>query len=294
MTSSAKSRLLLLPLILLLGLLSTVARGQLISIGAAGDFAGLELGTSTFTISKNSTVVNGNIGVAPDGTLNFSGGAVANGTIYAGTGATLDISGGSGATGGIVQPSSLVTQAISDAATAASFYGGLTPTQTLSSLGAGTITGNGGLQVFDVTGSLSLSNATLTLSGGASDTFVFDIHGGNSLLQGQGPGSNIVLDGISPDQVLFNLIGSGTQLTTNKGSDTEGIFLAENGAIDIQGGTHDSDFIAGTGLTFESGVTITQPGALTPVPELGTWPTAIFSLALMGLMVRLCRKPARA
>jgi len=290
MTTNAKSRRFVLPLVLLLGLFSTVARGQLISIGAAGDFAGLELGTSTFTISKATTSISGNIGVAPNGDLNFSGGAVAAGTIYAGAGATLDISGGSGATGGIVQPSSLVTQAITDAATAASFYAGLTPTQTLSSLGVGTLTGNGGQNVYDITGSLAFNNGTLTLSGGAHDTFIFDVHGNSTATLSH---ANIVLNGISPDQVLFNLIGTGLQLQTTGDSNTEGIFLAENGAIDIKGGTHISDFIAGQGLTFESAPTITEATTFTPVPELGTWPTALFSLALMGLLVRLRRKPTK-
>jgi len=294
MKTSTKSHLSLLTLIFLMGLFSPVARAQLISLGQAANFAGLEMGTGTngFTISSGNTRITGNVGVAANGNLNDSGGAQITGTIDAGAGASVVISGGSAASGGTVQPYAQMAQAISDAGTAASFYAGLTPTQTISTLNnnTGTITVGSGVSVFDVTGSLSLSAQNLTLAGNSNSTLVFDIHGGNNSMQGT---SSIILNGISADQVLFNLIGTGVQFITGGNSVTEGIFLAENGAISISGGTHVSDFIAGGSLTFQSGPTITQATTLTPVPELGTWPTALFSLALMGLMVRLRRKPAK-
>ncbi|MBI2514305.1 MAG: DUF3494 domain-containing protein [Opitutae bacterium] len=276
---------------LLLGV--AAARAQFIDLGAAANFAGLEMGGSsfTYTISKVTTEITGNVGIGPNGNFDFSGGSVIDGTIYAGAGATLSISGGSGATGGIVQPSSLVTQAIADSHTAASYYAGLTPTQNLTSITGGTFTGNGGLNVYSVSGSLAIANTTLTLSGTASDTFVFNIYGGGNNLSR----ADIVLDGISASQVLFNLIGSGAQLTTTGHSNTQGIFLAENGAIDIQGGTHTSDFIAGSSLTWQSGVNITQAtSAVQPVPEASAVAMSVGAVLLLGGLVLLREKRRQA
>ncbi len=279
-SGAARPWQLLLALALLLGA-PAITRAQLINIGTAANFAGLELDAgSTFTISKSTTVVSGDAGVASNSTLNFSGGSVITGTIYAGAGATLDISGGSGATGGIVNPYSGMAQAVTDANNAASYYAGLTPNQTLGSITGGTFNGTGGLNVYDVTGNLSLSNTNLTISGNASDTFVFNISGTADLSR-----SNIVLSGVSASQVLFNLIGTGTTLTTSGDSDTAGIFLSENGAFNIQGGVHNSDFISGGDLTWQSGVNVTQATGLSPVPELGRGAMYALSGGLLALLI---------
>ena len=60
--------------------------------------------SATFTISKSSAVINGDVGVAANGDLEISGGGNVYGTIYAGAGATLNITGGSSGSGGVVQP----------------------------------------------------------------------------------------------------------------------------------------------------------------------------------------------
>lgn len=275
--------------------LGGAVQAQFLNLGAAANFAGLELGGSsfTYTISKVTTDITGNVGIAPNGNFNFSGGSIIDGTIYAGAGANLSISGGSSATGGIVQPSTLVTQAIADAQSAASYYAGLTPTQTLAGItSGGTITGSGGLNVFQVTGSINLSNTVLTLSGGANDIFVFNVLGGNNVLSR----SNIELSGISASQVLFNLIGSGTQLTTTGHSNTSGVFLANNGAIDIQGGVHTADFIAGNSLTWQSGVIVTQATSysVAPVPELSSIAMSGGAVLLLGLLVWRRGRPRAA
>lgn len=255
------------------------ARAQLSELGLAANYAGLEVGSSLFSISKDTTVVNGNAGVDGNGSLSFTGGGVINGEIDAGSGASLTITGGSTATGGVMQSYASMSQVVQDAQNAAAYYAALTPGQTLSSLGTGTLTGSGGLDVYQINGDLSLSRSNLTLSGGANDFFVINITGAINL----SGGSNILLNGISPDQVVFNLIGTGTKMTTTGESDTNGIFLAENGAINISGGVHDSEFIAGGALTWQSGVQVTQAAAaLVPVPELAPWQIASLALALVA------------
>lgn len=264
-------------------------RAQLVNIGEAANFAGLELGNSSFTISKDTTVVNGNVGVDSNQDLNFSGGGTINGSIYGGDNTSFAISGSPSISGGTYTDSSLVLQAVTDAANAASYYGGLAATESVDAgifSNGGTITGGGGLNVIDVTGGINLSRSTLTLTGTSSDTFVLNVSGGIDLSR-----SNIVLSGINPDQVLFNLAGTGTELTTTGDSDTAGVFLAASGSINLSGGTHDADFIAGGSMIWQSGVQITQATSLiSPVPELGRAAMAVavggFLALLFGLKLR--------
>ena len=253
----------------------------MLNLGAAAGYAGLELHAApvTFTLSKVTARVDGNIGVAPNGSFDFSGGGEVTGGIYAGAGATVTISGGSTATDGVFTNYAGINQAVADAHAAAAYYAGLTPGQTLTSLGAGTITGNGGMNVFQINGDLALSLSTLTLSGGASDVFVFNITGQVNLSR-----ANIVLSGVSPSAVLFNLIGTGQKVLSTGHSNTEGVFLAENGAIQVDGGVHVSDFIAGDTLIWQSGVNITQAtsASVVAVPEAGTTATLIITAVMMG------------
>src|SRR6185312_10334256 len=167
--------------------------------------------------------------------------------------------------------SSLVLQAVADATSAASYYAGLAANESVSASifsNGGTITGSGGLNVINVTGGIDLSR------------------------------SNIVLSGINPDQVLFNLAGTGTELTTTGDSDTAGIFLAANGGINLSGGTHDADFISGGSMIWQSGVTVTQATSLiSPVPEMGRSAMAAAGggfLLIFGLSLRLRRRTLAA
>jgi hypothetical protein len=272
----------------------TPARAQLSELGTAADYAGLVLDPgSAFVISKSSTVVTGNVGLGDaSASLNFSGGAVITGNLDdAGPSSNTSISGGSGFTGTLTYNNGSLSQAVQAAQNAASYYGGLSPTQTLSTITGGTLSGNGGLNVIDVTGGISLSRTTLTISGGAGDNFVINVTGGMNLSR-----SDISLCGVSPGQVVFNLIGGGTVLTTSGDSNTAGIFLAENGAINLSGGTHDSEFISGGDLTWQSGVNITQGAsgsALSPVPELSAWTMTAGGLAVLLALAWLRPGPAR-
>jgi hypothetical protein len=263
----------------------------MINLGSAANYAGLELGASLFTISKVTTTITGNIGLPANGSLDFSGGGTISGSIDAGAGASLAISGGSTAHGGIDQPDAAVAQAVADAKSAANYYSGLTPAATLSSVSGGSYSGSGGLHVYDVTGDMSLSRTNLTLTGTSSDLFVFNIDG---VLNLQG-GSNIVLVGLNANQVLFNLIGTGAKMTTSGDADTAGIFLAQQGSINIAGGVHNSDFIAGGTIVWQSGVQITQATSLAiqPVPEQGTGLMAAGSAGLVLLLAAAKSRGAR-
>lgn len=271
--------------------LPVVAFAQMLNLGAAAGYAGLELTAApvSFDLSKISSVVNGNIGIVAGGVFNFSGGAEISGGIYGGVGAQINLSGGSSATDGVHVPFAGIPQAVTDAQNAANYYAGLTPNHTLASLGSTTLAGSGGMNVYQITGNFALDRNSLTLSGTASDVFVFNIYGQINFSR-----SSIVLNGVSPDAVLFNMIGSGQKMVSTGHSDTMGVFLAQNGAIQIDGGVHVSNFISGDSLIWQSGVNITQATSPTvvPVPEAGTVATLVISLGAVGALTYARRRRA--
>ena len=218
-------------------------------LGAASGFSVFGLQGGNLDFSSGGTMVTGNVGVGVNGQLNFSGGGLITGILYADPTAQVQLSGGSQVTGNeTVQSMTAIQNAAVAAATA---LGSLSPTQSYGSIQSSTtfIGGGGGQNVIQINGQVNLGgNSTLTVQGGPNDTFVFNISG-NFQLSG---GSNIVLNGISPNQVLWLLPTSGAQVQTTGNSNTEGIFLVPNGNIQISGGVHISEFIAGQGITLHS------------------------------------------
>ncbi len=214
-------------------------------LGAAAGFSVLGLQGANIQLGGQLQIA-GNVGIGVNGQINVSSGDSFPGTLFADPSAKVTISKGSGFAGGVVTQSMTAIQ--SAAMAEATLVGSLSPTQTLSQIqSAVTITGNGGQNVILVNGSVNLSrNQNLTISGGANDTFIFNITGGFDL-----NGANIVLKGISPDQVLFYFPGSGNQIQINNGN-TAGIFLAPQRNISIMGGTHTSEFISGGSINLSS------------------------------------------
>ena len=91
---------------------------------------------------------------------------------------------------------------------------------------------------------------------------MFQVTSGNFALSGD---TNIVLmGGVTPNHVLWDVEGSSGQVQTSGNSDTAGIFIAPNEPIQINGGTHNSEFISGKQLSFQSNPVINQ------VPEGST------------------------
>ena len=242
-----------------------------INLGAGYGYAILGLTGSTDQLSSGGLNVMGNVGVASGATLAMSSGIV-TGQIDTSSLSNVTLSGGTtsvdgalcsttaGCAGVSVQTSALA--AAQSAATALAECGrdctAGSPTQTFTSITSPqTITGNGGVNVIDVTGSagIHLSGGNLTISGGANDTFIIDVSGSSGIqLSGN---TSIVLSGVNPNQVLFYVPGSASNIIQTSGaSDTAGIFLAPNGGIQIShGGVHDSEFISDGALSFQSNPT---------------------------------------
>jgi len=96
-----------------------------------------------------------------------------------------------------------------------------------------TFTGNGGLNVICIN-NINLSSATITIQGGPSDTFIFNVTG-----PGVGsPGAHILnnvkttLVGVNPSQILFNVTASGTTVDASKlTTRLVGTWLVPNGSF---------------------------------------------------------------
>ncbi len=237
------------------------------------NFAGIGLDGVDFEVQGPITI-NGNLAVGASGYFHLSNNAWLNSTMFADPSASVNVDGGSGLSGGVV------TQSFSAAQTAATnlsnWAAGLTATQTYSSIQSSTtIKGNGGQNVINV-GYIYLPNGgTITIQGGASDTFIFNVPN-QMLLDG---GATISLQGVPASQVLFNFPGSASGLGLGN-STTAGIFLSPSNEIYIRAGNHNSEFISGTKLVLDCNyTTVTAPAcgqngtAVVPYTQVnnGSW-----------------------
>jgi len=268
-------------------LAAQVAQGSFASInlGPAADYSVLGLSGpsghgSTIHLSSGPLRVNGNVGVGDFGALNFDGGGQINGRVDASSSAALN-TGANTITGGTHKPTDF-SSINSSVQSTINTINSLSPTQTFNSITSPiSLTGNGGLNVISIGQDIHLSGGNLTLTGNASDVFVFKI-AGTMELSGN---TNIVLNGgLTAGNVIWDFIGSGSQFQTSGQSQTAGIFLAPERVININGGVHNSEFISGMSLSFQSNPVI--------VPEAPTTLLLIFG-ALIATGVAMRRRRTR-
>ncbi len=227
------------------GLFVVVCTGSLMAQITPAQQAGLDLGSdlnyaiialgsggesgNTPNFNWNSGPVNGDVLMGQGEKASFSGGG--NGGLTAGHMLYYDNTVTNTGTFTSLQtppPSSQVSTSVTqNAATIAegvsNYAASLAPTQTFGTITTTTIiTGNGGLNVIDMTG---LHDSDLTLSGNANDWFVFNITGQLHTNQ------QMFLQGnINPAHIIFNMLGTGTVVFQTAGGDLSyGIFLATNG-----------------------------------------------------------------
>jgi len=256
----------------LTSLAAQVAQGSFAStnLGPAADYSVLGLSGpsghgSTINLSSGPLRISGNVGVGDNGQLNFSGGGQINGRVDASSSAVLN-TGGNTISGGTNKPTdfSSIGQAVQSTINS---INSLSPTQTFNSITSPiSLTGNGGLNVISIGQDIHLSGGNLTLTGNASDVFVFKISGTMEL----SGNTNIVLNGgLTAGNVIWDFIGSGSQFQTSGQSQTAGIFLAPQRVININGGVHDSEFISGMSLSFQSNPLIIPEASTTSLLILG-------------------------
>ncbi len=229
--------------------LDTLPDGS-INVGATKLFSALAAGDMSAydnNITGPSLVV-GNVGIGGHGNFAMSDGAI-NGDLYMNDYGTFSMSGPAQINGtkrglhlnGISQQSVLDgaladALSLSNAAAAESATTNYTVTQgtfngtTVNTGKSITIVGSGkvvlNLQDF------VLTSGTFTLQGTATTTFIVNVARNFSINN-----SSVVLSGgLLASHVLFNVRGTGTQVSLNQGTSLTGILLAYNRKIDLSGG----------------------------------------------------------
>ena len=175
----------------------TAAAG-VISLGTAASYS--VLGLANTQINNGPATITGNEGISAGGKLTNQAPSTITGNVY--ESAAGEYSGPGTLDGSVITNASLLTQNDTDAQTASTVAAGLTATQTFAAINAATtITGNGGLNVIDITGGINLNNASLTLSGTASDVFIVNVTGNATFA---GTGGLLLAGGVTPNHVLYN------------------------------------------------------------------------------------------
>jgi len=203
--------------------------------------------TETDTIDQfvGTTDVYGDVGVAGDGNITLSGSATIHGDLYYETVGTLTMNGNAKITGvrhhdagSDAQLDNGVIEAMntSDAAFALPVtltYATLTDVN-LSGHQNITLTGAPGQTVVVKLQNFIISSGTFTLQGSSTTNFVINVSKQFSLTDH----AEIILSGgVTWDNVLFNVRGTGTNVTLDGQSTLRGVLMANNRTVANAGGS---------------------------------------------------------
>ena len=215
-----------------------------INVGSASLFTVLAAGDVHYyddTITGPSKVV-GNIGIGGHADFSMSDGEI-DGDLYMNSYGKFKMSGPAHFTAGhgvhnnqdtVLNSALSDAQMLSDSAAmemSSAMYAGITkvkisnPSQNITIMG-----GPNEKIVLNLT-DFVLSNGTFTLQGTTTTAFIINISGKFSINN-----SNIVLSGVPNANVLFNITGSGSQVSLNQGTSMGGILLATKRKVDLSGG----------------------------------------------------------
>jgi len=279
-------------LVLALGSPTALGFAGGVTLGSAGpnNYALLSLGgqgssidaiTQTNVAIANESTITGNVGIAATGDIATSGNAFITGTLFLNLGGTWNQSGTSNAAAfsQSAATDAQLNQAVQDALTASSQAAALASTQpsitsiALAANGTQTITGTG-QEVINLTSFSLGNNSVLTLDAPAGASFIFNISG-NFTMQGK----VMLIGGISPADVLWNVTGTGNAVAFSGGGNSaqlSGILLAPFRDIQLSPGLVIGEVIGG-------GNTISLSGGadINAVPE----PSTIALLILASLLV---------
>jgi choice-of-anchor A domain-containing protein len=233
-------------------------------IGSAGPPQGLNCagnppGTTSICLGNDSEIA---------GQCITGGGAVSS---------PSECAAGTDTTGTNPELTTTYAQAGNDAATFSASLAGLTATQTLSAItlgshGSATISGGAGINVIAVPSITTGTKATITINAGATEFVIVNV--GTTTDAGSlqlGNGVQVVLSGgITPDHVIFNLIGAGT--TAQLGNDTvfNGTILAPQGQFTSGDGNTPSPVIINGSLLFGGSISIGNNTNLNFYPYAGS------------------------
>jgi hypothetical protein len=273
-------------------------------LGDASNFVVLYEGNGNNQLSTTNVTINGNIGIgAPSGTttaqFNASGPGAINGSIYFAKAvnsvvSNTSISGTITGYNANVQAdlnamNSLSAALGAEAGTGISINtGGSGGSQTINA-SAGTLDGNGN-RVFSVSSMQFNNQTTLTINGDAAgDSVVFNFANNAQF------GGTIVLNGLTSDQVLFNvtgganLTGGNTLQDNTNGANLTGTFLDPNGAISVVHTTLTGRIFGGdtSNMQIVSGDTLNAPTIVPAPSSLALVLSAAIPLGLLWYRRRL-------
>jgi choice-of-anchor A domain-containing protein len=241
------------------GAATDILPGGAINVGSADYFTVLAKGDAGFTDNTitGPSFVTGNYGLG-GGKLSITGSSKITGKLVQHSGTQVN---GQGAiSGGVTTNDAQLSQAfadaqmLSDAAAAESVsaaYASLTNVN-----GSMTITGGPGQKVVLSLQDFKLDGgSTFTLQGTATTSFIINVTKKFALTGN----SQIVLAGVPPQNVLFNILGKGEQVAFSGKAGMSGILLALNRKVDLSSGHV-------TGKVIANQVVITSGGSVvTPV-----------------------------
>lgn len=152
----------------------------------------------------------------------------------------------------------------------------LAATQTLPEIALGTrgttsITTTPGVNVIGIPAITTGTNSTITITAGASDTVVINV--GSSSASGSiqlGNGASVVLTGgITPDRVLFNVVGSSATAQLGNNTVFNGSILAPQGQFTSGDGNTPNPVLINGALLFGGSVTLGNNTNLNFYPFVG-------------------------
>jgi len=237
-----------------------------LELGAAAGCTVLELTTAKVSITGPAGGIFGDVCIAPGGSLSMSGDEYVTGNINLGDGAKFSNS--SHGTVHVVQPVDLSDE-IKDAYDRAVSAAALSCDQSFAKLDGKTvttITGGVGINVICV-GDVVLSGKQIFLEGPAGAQFIINVTG-KFTLTGGGAGPQIrVSGGVAPKDVLYNIIGTGSDVAFSGGGGgvnccaaiVDGTLLAPYRKINLSPGLVNGQIISGKDISIVSGSSVGCP-----------------------------------
>ncbi len=241
-----------------------------VELGNAGPayWAALVLGSPADLRMTASAVITGNtadVGIAQAGSVKMTGSARIAGKLWLAAGAELKQSGQASVGGGVVQGAEAdarLAQARADALAASSAAAALPATLTsitsISIHNAGqsqTITGVAGRNVLHLTELRMSGQGALTLSGPSEARFVINVSGRFDM---SGSATIALTGGLSPVSVLFNVAGTGQDVSMSGPSRLSGILLAPQRDVSLGPATLAGELISGGKVSLTGSARITN------------------------------------
>jgi len=237
-----------------------------LGLGAASGCTVLQLAAAKVSITGPAGGILGDICMAPNSSLSMSGSNYVTGTVKLGPGAKISNSSSNPVN---VMSNVNLTAQINAALARAASAAALAPTQTFTTLDGKTVTtinGVAGVNVIKVK-DVSLSGKQIYLNGPVGAKFILNVSG-KFVFTGGGAGPQIrAAGGVQPKDILYNIIGTGSDVAFSGGGGgvgccqaiVDGTLLAPNRKINLSPGLVNGQVISGMDISIVSGSGIHCP-----------------------------------